>query len=55
MSSCPPDLLLVLDEQLSPNADENTMAAGLRLPAMAPLLQSAKRQDIVGWRMHVLD
>ena len=32
---------------------ENTMAdaAGIRLPAMAPLLHFAKRQDMVGWML----
>lgn len=36
---------------------ENTMAdaAGLRLPASAPLLHYARRQDMVAWRHHRVD
>ena len=41
-----------VDAQLS----VNTMAeaAGLRLPAMAPLLHYARRQDVVTWSPHLL-
>ena len=36
---------------------KNTMgeAAGVQLPAMAPLLHFAKRLDVVAWRMRTLD